>query len=105
MTKERMFRGLAVLVVAFVAVAVVTALARRGSKEGSPMQDLNSTEQLKQRFQQDTAKVVLITGTGGVWVASRRRPLRDKVQRLSGATLRLMPTTRRSNSYVAPAVR
>jgi len=43
-------------------------------------------------------KVVLITGTGGGLVALRRRPLREKAPRLSGATSRLMPTTRRSNS-------
>ena len=35
---------------------------------------------------------------------SRHRPLREKAQRLSGATSRLIPTTRRSSSYVAPAV-
>ena len=45
-------------------------------------------------------KVALITGTGGGWVASRRRPLREKVQRLSGPTSRLLPTTRRSSSCV-----
>ena len=60
MNQEKMFRGIAVLVVAIVAAGLVTALARRGSKGGSSMQDLSSTEQLKQRFQQDSGKVRLI---------------------------------------------
>jgi hypothetical protein len=60
MTKERMLRGTAVVVVAFIAVAVVTALARRGRKESSPMQDLTTNDQLKKQFQQDSGKVRLI---------------------------------------------
>jgi hypothetical protein len=72
MTKERMFRGLAILVVAFIGVAVVTALARRESKESSPMQDLSSTEQLKQRFQQDSGKVRLIALVSPVCPECRR---------------------------------
>ena len=60
MHQKALFRGLAVMVVALIAVVFVTALARRKSKESSPMQDLSSTEQLKQRFQQDSGKVRLI---------------------------------------------
>src|SRR5437867_12931683 len=60
MNQEKMFRGIAVLVVAIVAAGLVTALARRGSKGGSSMQDLSSTEQLKERFKQDSGKVRLI---------------------------------------------
>ncbi|MDQ3667393.1 MAG: hypothetical protein M3410_12605 [Acidobacteriota bacterium] len=72
MTKERIFRGLAILVVAFIGVAVVTALARRESKESSPMEDLSSTEQLKQRFQQDSGKVRLIALVSPVCPECRR---------------------------------
>lgn len=72
MTKKRIFRGLAVLAVAFIAVAIVTALSRRGSKESSPMQDLNSTGQLKQRFQQDSGKVRLVALLSPVCPACRR---------------------------------
>ena len=72
MNRERMFSGIAVMVVAFIAVAVVTALARRGSKESSPMQDLSSTEQLKQRFQQDSGKVRLVVLVSPVCPECRR---------------------------------
>ena len=44
MNKERMFRGIAVMSVAFIAIAVVTAVARRESKESSIMQDLPSVD-------------------------------------------------------------
>jgi len=50
----------------------VTALARRKSKESSPMQDLSSTEQLKQRFQQDSGKVRLIALVSPVCPECRR---------------------------------
>lgn len=60
MDQKTLFRGLAVTIVAFTAVAVATVLARRESGGSSPMQDLSSTEQLKQRFQQDSGKVRLI---------------------------------------------
>jgi hypothetical protein len=71
MNKERLLRGAAVVVVAIIALAVVTALARRRSKESS-MQDLNSTEQLKQRFQQDAGKVRLVALLSPVCPACRR---------------------------------
>jgi len=41
MHQKTLFRGLAVMVVALIAVVFVTALARRKSKESSPMQDLS----------------------------------------------------------------
>lgn len=72
MNRERMFRGAAVVVVALIAVAVVTALARRGNKGGSPMQDLSSTEQLKQQFQQDSGKVRLVALVSPVCPECRR---------------------------------
>lgn len=72
MTRERMVRGLAIPVVAFIAVAVVTALARRENKESSPMQDLTNTEQLKQRFQQDSGNVRLIALVSPVCPECRR---------------------------------
>lgn len=72
MSKQRMFRAVTVLVVALIAVAVVTAIARRGTKGESPMQDLSSTEQLKQRFQQDSGKVRLIALVSPVCPECRR---------------------------------
>ena len=69
---KRMFRALAVIVVVFIAIGVVIALARRGSEENSPMQDLSSTEQLKQRFQQDSDRVRLIALLSPVCPACRR---------------------------------
>ncbi len=72
MNHERLFHRASVVVVAFIAVAVVTALARRGGNERSPMQDLSSTEQLKQRFQQDSGKVRLIALLSPVCQECRR---------------------------------
>ena len=60
MSQKKRFRGIAALVVAIVAAGLVMAIARRGSKQTPPMQDLSSTEQLKQQFQQDNGKVRLI---------------------------------------------
>src|SRR5438552_10922008 len=73
MSQKKRSRGIAVLVVAIVAAAgLVTALARRGSKETPPMQDLSSTEQLKQRFQQDNGKVRLIALVSPICPECRR---------------------------------
>ena len=72
MNQERMFRGIAVMVVAIIAAGLVTALARRGSREGLPMQDLSSTEQLKQRFQQDSGNVRLIALVSPICPECRR---------------------------------
>ena len=72
MNQKRMFRGIAVLVVAIIAAGLVTALARRGSREGSPMQDLSTTEQLKQRFQQDSSNVRLIALVSPICPECRR---------------------------------
>lgn len=67
-----MFRGTAVVILAFIAVAVATALARRGSDGRSPMKDLSSTQELKERFQQDSGKVRLIALLSPVCPACRR---------------------------------
>ncbi len=72
MSQRKRFRGIAVLVVAIVAAGLVTALARRGSKETPPMQDLSSTEQLKQRFQHDNGKVRLIALVSPICPECRR---------------------------------
>jgi NAD(P)-dependent dehydrogenase (short-subunit alcohol dehydrogenase family) len=49
-------------------------------------------------------KVVLITGTGGGLGRVAARPLRERCKGC-GCDIVLRSTTRRSNSYVAPAVR
>ena len=72
MSQKRRFRGIAVLVVAIVAAGLVTAIARRGSKDTPPMQDLSSTEQLKQHFQQDNGKVRLIALVSPICPECRR---------------------------------
>ena len=72
MNQKRLFCGITVLVVAIIAAGLVTALARRGSKESPPMQDLSSTEQLKQRFQQDSGKVRLIALVSPICPECRR---------------------------------
>lgn len=59
MHHRRMPHRLTVTAIALVAVAFITAGARRGAPD-SPMQDLSSTDQFKQRLQQDSGKVKLI---------------------------------------------
>src|SRR3989454_4878563 len=72
MSQKKRFRGIAVLVMAIVAAGLVTAIARRGSKETPPLQDLSSTEQLKQRFQQDSGNVRLIALVSPICPECRR---------------------------------
>lgn len=71
MPRRRMFYGLAVAAVALFAVAFVMAGARRGVAD-SPMQDLGSSDQLKQRLQQDSGKVKLIALVSPICPACRR---------------------------------
>src|SRR6266542_2465593 len=59
MRQRRMLHRLTVAVIAILAVAFISAGARRGVAD-SPMQDLSSSDQLKQRLQQDSGKVKLI---------------------------------------------
>ncbi len=65
------FHRLTVAAVAIIAVAFITAEARRGGAD-SPMQDLSSSDQLKQRLQQDSGKVKLIALVSPICPACRR---------------------------------
>ncbi len=71
MQQKILSRGIAVTMVAFIAVAVVV-VARRESRGSSAMQDLISTEQLKKRFHEDTGKVRLIALVSPVCPECRR---------------------------------
>ena len=55
MRYRSMFHRLTVAAVAIIRVAVITAEARRGVGDLA-MQDLSSSDQLKQRLQQDSGK-------------------------------------------------
>ena len=55
-----------------VAMACIAALAGVRSRDASPMQDLNSTEQLRQRFRQDSDKVRLVALVSPICPACRR---------------------------------
>src|SRR5258706_8107359 len=72
MHRKTIFRGLTVAVTALIGVSFITALACRGSNERPPMQDLSSTEQLKQKFQQDSGKVRLIALVSPICPECRR---------------------------------
>ncbi len=72
MHRNTKVRGLALAVTALIGVAFVTALACRGSNASPPMQDLSSTEQLKQKFQQVSGKVRLIALVSPICPKCRR---------------------------------
>ena len=71
MSHRRMLYQFTVAAVALIAITFITARARTGVAD-SPMQDLSSSDQLKQRLQQDSGKVKLIALVSPICPACRR---------------------------------
>ena len=71
MRRKTMIHRLTVAAVALIALALVATGARRGAPD-SQMQDLSSSDQLKQRLQQDSGKVKLIALLSPICPACRR---------------------------------
>lgn len=72
MYKKTVWLVITPIVVAIIGITFVTAFARTESKDGSPLQDLSSSDQLKQRLQQDSGKVKLIALLSPVCPGCRR---------------------------------
>ena len=60
MRRKMTFSGITILLFSIMVIAAVSAVSRRGSSAPAELQDLGSSDQLKQRLQQDSGKVKLI---------------------------------------------
>ena len=58
--KKTMIRAVPAMVLVLMATAFMTAPACHGNRVASPLTDLSSVEQFKQRLQQESGKVRLI---------------------------------------------